>query len=67
MMFRQMVDSVLRRNSTATPEDQERGHAIIKRVRDLLDQTHQEQTAFSEKTRIDPGKSLRSGCEGESE
>lgn len=65
MIFEEMVDSVLRRHSIVNREEQERGRAIIKRLRDLLGQTHQGQTTLSEEAGVDPGQDLRSGCEAD--
>jgi hypothetical protein len=46
MIFEEIVDSVLRRYSIASPEAQERGRAMLKGLHNLLDQTHQRAKNF---------------------
>jgi hypothetical protein len=40
MLLEQVVDSVLRRYGISQPKDEEKGRVIVRRLRELLDESH---------------------------
>ena len=61
--LREIVESVLRRHPIVSPEEQESGRVIVKRLHDLLDQTHEEHTPLFDGEAIDRDKNPGSGNE----